>query len=368
MSLAAHKRILAAIGKAAQESNLKAWAVGGFVRDLYIGKATQDIDICVEGDIKPLINFCKKEYGASAEFFKDFGTARVTLQDGLKLDFVRCRKEVYPKPAALPVVSPSFLSDDLFRRDFTCNAWALSILPSEFLKSYDLYGSQKAVDGKYIAVLHHASFYDDPTRLFRAVRFAARFGWKIEKDTAAIIKQAVKENLPNLLSRERIRQELIKILQEKDALAPMLLLKKLRLNNFIFLRLSAPDCLNKAKTLRQRLALLALNVKDGQEFIKSLHLNRQDFLFIKNLLDIYNSQTCPLRNLAAEEKEIIKLFNPAALANLKKCVLSGAQLSASGLKGKAITDALNFAARAQRQGKIKTKAAALKLLKQNKML
>ena len=83
MNLTTHKQILAKIGQAADEHNLKAWAVGGFVRDLYLGKATQDIDICVEGDPAALIDFCVKQYGANALFFNDFGTARVTLADGL---------------------------------------------------------------------------------------------------------------------------------------------------------------------------------------------------------------------------------------------------------------------------------------------
>ena len=369
MNLTTHKQILAKIGQAAAEHNLKAWAVGGFVRDLYLGKATQDIDICVEGDPAALIEFCVKQYGANALFFNDFGTARVTLADGLKLDFVRCRKEVYPKPAALPVVSPSDLSDDLFRRDFTCNAWALSLLPNEFLKSYDLYGSQKAVDGKYIEVLHHASFVDDPTRLFRAVRFAARFNWRLGASTQKLLKQAVAENLPKLLSRERISHEFIKILEEQDAFAALTLLKKYKLLAFISPAFKTiPKNINKAAAPRQRLALLALGIKEWEEFLKSLHLQRQEFLFIKNLCDIYNSPLSPLRALTAEEKEIIKLFNPSAVAALKPCAITGGELAALGLKGSAINKALTFAATAQRAGKIKTKAAALKLLKQNNLI
>ena len=105
-----------------------------------------------------------------------------------------------------------------------------------------------------------------------------------------------------------------------------------------------------------------------EEFLKSLHLQRQEFLFIKNLCDIYNSPLSPLRALTAEEKEIIKLFNPSAVAALKPCVITGGELVALGLKGAAINKALTFAATAQREGKIKTKAAALKLLKQNNLI
>ncbi len=369
MKLNAHKKILAEIGSTAAEHNIKVWAVGGFVRDLYLGKATQDIDICAEGNTAPLIDFCIKKYGAQVKYFNTFGTARVHLSDGLKLDFVRCRKEVYPKPSALPVVSPSDLSDDLFRRDFTCNAWALSLLPQEFLKSYDLYGSQKVIDGKYIEVLHHASFSDDPTRLFRAARFAARFNWRLGASTQKLLKQAVADNLPALLSRERISREFIKCLEEKDALSALTLLKKYKLLSFVSTSLKTiPSYINKAAAPRQRLAVLALSVKDGEAFLKSLHLPRQEFLFLKNLCDIYNSPLAPMRSLTAEEKAIIKIFNPSALSNLKPCVLSGGELAAAGLKGECIYKALNFAATAQRAGKIKTKAAALKLLKKNNLI
>lgn len=369
MKLTAHKKILAEIGQIAAEHNIKVWAVGGFVRDLYLGKATQDIDICAEANPAPLIDFCINKYGAQVKYFNDFGTARVHLSNGLKLDFVRCRKEVYKKPAALPVVSPSDLSDDLFRRDFTCNAWALSLLPNEFLKSYDLYGSQKAIDGKYIEVLHHASFSDDPTRLFRAVRFAARFNWRLGVSTQKLLKQAVGEKLPELLSRERLSHEFTKILEEKDAFAALTLLKKYKLLAFTSPALKTiPADINKAVCARQRLAVLALSIKDWEAFLKSLHLPRQDFSAIKNLCDIYHSALAPMRALTAEEKAIIKLFNPSAAANLKPCVLSGGELVSFGLKGAAINKALTFAATAQRAGKVKTKAAALKLLKQNNLI
>jgi len=367
MRLNAQKNILAQIGAEAEKKHIKAWAVGGFVRDFYLGKATQDVDICVEGDVVCLVDFCRANFGAEAEYFKDFGTARVNLE-GLKIDFVRCRKEVYPKPAALPVVSPSDLSDDLFRRDFTCNAWALSILPSEFFKSYDLYESRKAIDQKFIAVLHHNSFKDDPTRIFRALRFAGRLNWQLQKDTEKLLKQAVKEKLPSLLSRERIRQELIKILGEKDSFAVLELVKKYRLLPFIYKDFKIiPQNINICKTPLQKLCVIALGMKNnGEDFLKSLHLERQDFLFAKNLLDIYNSPLAPARSLSADERAIIKIYNPSALPALKKCIISGGEINSLGFTGKQISAALAWVASAQRAGKIKTKAEAVKFLRKNK--
>ena len=119
-------KLLKELGQVAAKHNLKIWAVGGFARDFVLHKETKDIDICIEGNTSPLINYCQKIKGASVQKFVNFGTARVTFKDGCTLDFVCCRKEIYPNPAVLPVVSKATIKEDLFRRDFTCNALALS--------------------------------------------------------------------------------------------------------------------------------------------------------------------------------------------------------------------------------------------------
>ena len=183
----------------------------------------------IEVKNKDLRNFCPKKHGTKSTRFETFGTARANLKSGLKLDFVRCRKEVYPKPASLPQVKPSILHDDLFRRDFTANAAALSLLPSEFFKDYDLFNAKKAIKKGYIQILHSKSFIDDPTRIFRAIRFAARFNWKIEKTTLALLKKAVKENYLLLLSRARLNNELVKILEDKKQLAALKMLEKINI-------------------------------------------------------------------------------------------------------------------------------------------
>ncbi len=107
-----HKRILKEIGLKAAGCGLKAWAVGGCARDLLIGKHTEDIDICVEGETSPLIEFCAEKYGAEVLRFNDFGTARVNLACGLKLDFVRCPK--CAPPALRKICSAGILPPTLW--------------------------------------------------------------------------------------------------------------------------------------------------------------------------------------------------------------------------------------------------------------
>ena len=359
-----HKKILAAVGIVAQAAGMKAWVVGGFARDFYLGKKTYDIDICVEAPARLLVDFCVNHYGAKAVFFNDFGTARVNFAGGLKLDFVRCRREIYDKPAALPRVSPGNLADDLYRRDFTANAWALSILPGEFFKSYDLFESQKAIDKKYIRILHKKSFEDDPTRVFRALRFAARFNWRLETDTEKLLKAAVKNNFINLLSRERVRQEFIKILEEAAPLSCLKLLDKYGISKYVYPNLKYPKTLAKVKALPARLTLIALALgPGGADFLKSLRLERGLYNECAAVVDFFNDKQALPKGLTAAQKKLIKLHAPKLpAAAMRPLLITGGELQKRGLKGPAISAALKKIAQAQFSGKIKTTKEALKFI------
>ena len=360
-------KILKEIGAYAETKNLPLWAVGGFVRDFYLGKKTYDIDICVEGPIESLLSFCRKKYGAKIMRFETFGTARVSLENGLKLDFVRCRKEIYPKPASLPQVKPSVLKDDLFRRDFTANAAALSLLPSEFFKDYDLFEAKKAIKKGYIQILHSKSFIDDPTRIFRAIRFAARFNWKIEKNTLFLLKKAIKENYLLLLSRARLNHELIKILEEKKPLSALKMLEKFDILKYYSNNLKTPQIIDKADNLTSRLALLAFYSKD-ESFLKNLTLPRSIFTQAQEDLKLLKNQKAVNFELSKEQKNLLKLCYPKLKPGaFKKCFIDGAWLKAQGLNGAQIGQILDIAAKNQFKGLYKSKSHAqkevLKLLK-----
>ena len=114
-----HKELLHSIGEYAGKLGLKAWVVGGAVRDFYRGKDTQDLDLTFEGSPEAVAGFCIKKWGGEKKRFSQFNTYRVKLNNGLKLDLVQARKEYYARPGALPQVSPSTIKDDLFRRDFS---------------------------------------------------------------------------------------------------------------------------------------------------------------------------------------------------------------------------------------------------------
>ncbi len=188
--------------------------MGGFVRDLLLGIENLDVDLVIEGDgIDFAIQFADKMAG-KVKTHKDFGTAVLIFPDGFKLDIATSRREFYPRPASLPRVTPASLREDVFRRDFTVNTMAIDINLNSFGNLIDFFAGQKDIKEKRVGILHSKSFIEDPTRIFRAIRFEQRYGFTIEDKTLRLIKDALRRGLLQKLSGERIREELVQILEE----------------------------------------------------------------------------------------------------------------------------------------------------------
>ncbi|MFA5287484.1 MAG: hypothetical protein WC394_04365 [Candidatus Omnitrophota bacterium] len=213
---------------------LKVYLVGGFVRDLMLEVKNLDLDIVVEGDgIKFAEDFVKPQEG-KITVHKHFGTATVLLQSGFKIDFSSARKEVYPKPAHLPVVSPGPLKDDLFRRDFTINAMAINLADGAIV---DYFGGRDDLRNKKIRVLHGLSFKDDPTRILRGIRFEQRFNFTIEPKTLKLLKEAVKLRMLEKVQPHRTRDDLILLLKENNPIDGIIRIKQLLGFKFIHSKL-----------------------------------------------------------------------------------------------------------------------------------
>ncbi|MBW2568960.1 MAG: CBS domain-containing protein [Deltaproteobacteria bacterium] len=208
--------ILQTIGEVAAGIGYSAYVIGGFVRDLFLYRTNEDIDIVIEGDG---IAFAKKyaaKYSARVHAYGKFGTAVIIFPDGFKIDVASARMEYYKFPAALPTVEMSSIKLDLFRRDFTVNTLAIHLNKDRFGTLIDFFSAQKDIKEKSIRVLHNLSFVEDPTRVFRAIRFEQRFGFTIGKLTAGLIKNAVKMDFLKQLSGRRIFNELRQILEEEN--------------------------------------------------------------------------------------------------------------------------------------------------------
>ena len=208
--------ILRDIGQVADEIDCAAYVVGGFVRDLFLYRSNEDVDIVIEGDG---IAFAKKfatRAGARIHAYEKFGTAVIIFPDGFKIDVASARLEYYKFPAALPIVEMSSIRLDLFRRDFTMNTLAIQLNEDKFSTLIDFFSAQRDIKEKAIRVLHNLSFVEDPTRVFRALRFEQRFGFSIGKLTAGLIENAVKLDFFRRLSGRRVFTEIRLILEEEN--------------------------------------------------------------------------------------------------------------------------------------------------------
>jgi tRNA nucleotidyltransferase (CCA-adding enzyme) len=228
--------ILKTIGSVADDFGYGAYVVGGFVRDLFLYRSDEDVDIVIEGDG---IAFAKKYAelaGARIHTYEKFGTAVIIFADGFKIDIASARLEYYKFPAALPIVEMSSIKLDLFRRDFTINTLAIQLNPDKFGLLIDFFSARRDIKEKVIRVLHNLSFVEDPTRVFRAIRFEQRFGFTIGKLTKGLIKNAVNMNFFRGLSGRRVLTELKQILEEDNPVPAII-----RLNDFDLLKFIHPS-------------------------------------------------------------------------------------------------------------------------------
>jgi tRNA nucleotidyltransferase (CCA-adding enzyme) len=208
--------LLRAIGRTGDELNLNLYVVGGFVRDLLLQRRVDDIDIVVEGDGIFFARHFAKKRGCRVNTHKKFGTAVIIFPDNIKVDVASARLEYYNFPAALPIVEKSSIKRDLARRDFTINTLALSLNPDSFGTMIDYFGANRDLKDKTIRTIHNLSFVEDPTRIFRAIKFSNRFGFKIGKVTSNLIKNAIKVDCFKNLSGLRVLSELKQIFSEEN--------------------------------------------------------------------------------------------------------------------------------------------------------
>src|SRR5208337_1232366 len=209
-------QMLKEFGALAESLGARAYAVGGFVRDLLLRHPNFDIDIVLEGNAIDFARTFAEQHGIKAKLHRKFNTAMLVFADGLTVDIASARFEYYQHPAALPIVESSSLKMDLYRRDFTINTLAVALNPEEFGQLIDFFSGQRDIKEKIIRVLHNLSFIEDPTRILRAIRFEQRFGFRIGKQTAGLIRSAVHMGLIQKLGGRRLLHEVKLILEEED--------------------------------------------------------------------------------------------------------------------------------------------------------
>lgn len=189
----------------------RVYLVGGAVRDLLLKRPNLDLDLVVEGDALALARQLAKGRDGKLVTHPHFGTATFS-QKAFSLDLVTARSETYAEPAALPTVKPGNIQEDLYRRDFSINAMAASVEPARFGDLVDPYGGKNDLDRHLVRVLHQRSFKDDPTRVWRAIRYEQRLGFRLEFDTTTQLRRD--SAIMDRVSGDRLRHELERILEE----------------------------------------------------------------------------------------------------------------------------------------------------------
>jgi tRNA nucleotidyltransferase (CCA-adding enzyme) len=193
-------------GQIAREEGVSLYLVGGAVRDLLLGRPTDDLDLVVEGDAETLAFIIAKRLSGHVVSRSQFSTAKISV-DGVSLDMVTARSEHYNRPGTLPQIAPGNIEEDLARRDFSINAMAVPLHLLGNAQLLDPFDGESDLHSRLIRVLHDKSFVDDATRIMRAVRYEQRLGFRMEEGTENLLRR----DLPMLdtISGDRLRKELL---------------------------------------------------------------------------------------------------------------------------------------------------------------
>ena len=243
-----------------------AYLVGGAVRDLLLGQPVADIDIAVEGDGIEFARALAARLGGRVRAHDKFQTAVVVVERAagaatasLRVDVASTRTEFYDYPAALPKVEHATIRGDLARRDFSINAMAASLNPRDFGALLDYFGGLDDLRAKRIRVLHNLSFIEDPTRIFRAVRYEDRYGFRMDRHTLALARACNEMDLIGDLSSARLRDELVALFDEPRISFTLQRLKELGLQHVLHPRFALDDAsaalIAAVDGLRRRCAL-----------------------------------------------------------------------------------------------------------------
>lgn len=276
------------------------YLVGGAVRDLLLAERIVDFDFTVVGDAVAVARRVGKAVGAELRSHPRFGTATLHFKDGTTVDFATTRSEKYSQPGALPDVAAGDLAQDLARRDFSANAIALAVYSVDFGEIVEFAGATRDIQAKLLRVLNERSFLDDPTRLLRLLRYGARLGFAAEPHTEDLARAAVAENALRRVVGSRVRDELLDLLGERQAVVSIDLMATLGLDQQLHDRFFADEyvaaraVMHLRDGIRQDLVLLAACCRGFPEdelrsWLASIELTRAE---IKTVIDAAtNSQS-----------------------------------------------------------------------------
>jgi len=229
------------------------YLVGGAVRDLLLRRPVVDVDLAIEGDAVGFGKSLARTAGARISAHERFGTVVLEFPGGARLDVASTRKETYASSGALPKVGPAGIEEDLARRDFTINAMAIRIAPGRpFL--LDPFGGRRDLRSGTVRMLHEKSPHDDPTRAFRAARYANRLGFSVEGRTRAWIREAIRRRAFDSISGDRMRREIRLLFSEENRARAAGLLSRLGVDRAVDPALTSPLAVRRGLSRAERIA------------------------------------------------------------------------------------------------------------------
>jgi tRNA nucleotidyltransferase (CCA-adding enzyme) len=214
--------LLSTLGRLARAAGCDSYLVGGAVRDLLLRRKPVDVDVAVQGparSVAALVSALAAEADWSIEVRHErFGTARLRGPDGIRIDVAATREESYPYPGALPVVRTGApILKDLGRRDFTIHAMAFRLSEAGVEQTpVDPFGGENDLERRFLRLLHEGSLADDPTRVFRAARYAARLGFDIDPGISGALRRGVASGSFERISGDRLQRALQEVLSEEN--------------------------------------------------------------------------------------------------------------------------------------------------------
>mgnify|MGYP005840197357 CR=1 FL=1 len=355
-------------------SSYQTYFVGGIIRDTILKRDTKDVDLIIEGNVVKAGNELNTILNGKLESHKDFGTITI-YKDNMRFDLAMARKEVYRTPGALPIISKANIDEDLARRDFTINAIALSISNNSCGQIFDPFDGITDIKKGLIRILHKKSFFDDPTRIFRALRYKNRLGFKLESNTEKLLKDSISKGMLEKISKQRIINELKLIFMEKSYKKTLSDLKKYHIFEF------SPQALKKIESMGDLKYYYFLNLIGTTE---DLPLSNQDKKIINDIKklsklkrDLKKAKTNStifylLSKIDEKVLDIIPALYPELKQKIKlyrslkkiKPLVNGKDLMEIGIKqGSNFKKILTHLYRLQLDGKIKDKKTALSLIR-----
>lgn len=366
----------------AKKLNIKIFIVGGIPRDIIMGKKDfKDYDFVIFSDPLSIAKEFKKNFNSKIAYYSSFKTVEIVFEDK-SIDISMARKEIYPYPASLPEVFPvNDINEDLSRRDFTINSIAIEIFP-EFGRVYDPFKGIEDIKNKKIKVLKKWSFYEDPTRAFRAIRYKNRFGFDYEEKT--ILEFEEYKNSVKNLKFPRIKKELEIISEEKERAK---MWKEIAERNLLYF--FDENLKLKEDKIEKLSKILPFN---KNSWICFFYLFFKETPSITNFLSSYEKRIIGEikkgEKLLEKEENVFKLhhfFKKFDILSLKflslirenindyierrgkiKKILSGDEILALGVKKESVEKIKEIIEIKQMEGKINTKEEAIRYIKENK--